>query len=177
MARRPFSEQEIFAIEIEKLPSMAQNLLISSAEPPECKGFKMSAKKQTSPEPHSSDDATSNNRRNLLKAAASMAPFVGTLPSGAALANASSVQCALFQQAEAAQGRPNPISTSTDTYYRVPAKQWSARLPPEFQPVTVYQFTALDYSTVVRVHADGNNIEIPAPPTTNRLPVQQTSIY
>jgi len=136
----------------------------------------MNSNQQTSHQPSPNGGEPSNNRRNLLKAAATMAPFVGTLPSGAALANASSVQCALFQQAEATQGRPNPITTAEDTYYRVAAKQWTTGLPPNFDPVTVFQFTALDNSTVVRVDADGNNVVIPAPPN-DQPPNNAADVY
>jgi len=163
-------------------PLYKQNIENSGARPatvvlrpPECKGFEMNSDKHTSHEPLPSAGELSSNRRNLLKAAASMAPFVGTLPSGAALANASSVQCALFLQGEAAEPRPNPATTSMDNYYRVAAKQWITSFPPLFEPATVYQFTALGTSTVVRVDANGNNLTIP--PTNPNPPSGAVDVY
>jgi hypothetical protein len=141
----------------------------------------MNSDKETSYEPHISVGEPSSNRRNLLKAAASMAPFVGTLPSGAALANASSVQCAIFLQGEAAEGRPIPISDSPDHFYRVPAKQWTTRIPPNFEPGTVYQFTPLSTPgasppPAVRVDGSGNALEIPPPPD-DQIPSDAVDVY
>lgn len=131
---------------------------------PECKGFEMNSDKQISYELHTSASEPSSNRRNLLKAAATIAPFIGTLPSGAALANASSVQCALLLQQEAGAGRPIPAKSAPDNFYRVAAKTWDIRLPPTLEPAPVYQFTALDESTVVRVDGSGNTLTVTGDP-------------
>ena len=106
-----------------------------------------------------------NNRRSLLKAAASVAPFVGTLPSGAALANASAAQCAIDQQTQAAMGKPLPeVPPDSDNYVRVRAITWFGDNPTGGAPIKFYQFTALDGTTSVRVDSKGNRFPIPGGP-------------
>lgn len=65
----------------------------------------------------------SASRRRLLKAAARSAPLIATLPSGAALANASAFQCLEKLQDLAGDGLPaGAVPPSTDRYVRVQAK-------------------------------------------------------
>lgn len=63
----------------------------------------------------------STNRRRLLKAAATSAPLMATLPSGAALANASAFHCLVGMQGEAG-GVANEV-IELDGFIRVPARR------------------------------------------------------
>ncbi|WP_200242146.1 hypothetical protein [Thiohalocapsa halophila] len=68
----------------------------------------------------SPDTPESGRRRSLLKAAASAAPVIATLPSGEALANASALQCVINEQNQA--GPPVTVDIPVpddDTYVRV----------------------------------------------------------
>jgi len=77
-------------------------------------------------------------RRHLLKTAAAAAPIIATLPSGAALAQASSVQCAAKLQADPliepaapfAPATDNPLaSTTNDQWVQVEADYWYRESP------------------------------------------------
>jgi hypothetical protein len=61
----------------------------------------------------------SQARRKLLKAAASAAPVIATLPSGEALAMTSSLQCVINEQDDSNKSQPSPIVTDADKYVRV----------------------------------------------------------
>lgn len=64
---------------------------------------------------------TSTRRRALLRAAASAAPVMATLPNGAALASASTLQCVTVEQAgNNAQGLVPDVFL--DNYMRIPGK-------------------------------------------------------
>jgi hypothetical protein len=94
----------------------------------------------------STDDAISRRRRGLLKAAASAAPFIATLPSGEALAAASAPHCVINRQ----NGRdtPSPVVFDPvppeDHYIRIPGSvQDYLIFDPSvgFGPITVFHLT------------------------------------
>jgi hypothetical protein len=94
----------------------------------------------------SSDDAISRRRRGLLKAAASAAPFIATLPSGEALAAASAPHCVINRQ----NGRdtPSPVVFDPvppgDHYIRIPGSVQDYLIfdaSVGFGPITVFRFT------------------------------------
>jgi hypothetical protein len=62
-------------------------------------------------------------RRKLLKAAASAAPVIATLPSGEALAMTSSLQCVIHEQDNSNKPQPNPVVVNADQYVRVPGRR------------------------------------------------------
>jgi hypothetical protein len=67
-----------------------------------------------------SDSALSTHRRRLLKAAASAAPVIATLPSGEALAAASALQCIINEQDGTKGPAPGQVpSPSPDGYARL----------------------------------------------------------
>lgn len=75
------------------------------------------------PNPDTTEDAVSEQRRRLLKAAATAAPVIATLPSGAAFANASVHQCVDFH-ANREQSPANGflyIPAGPDAYVRAEA--------------------------------------------------------
>lgn len=76
---------------------------------------------QSSPRP-ANPPTMSASRRRLLKAAARSAPLIATLPSGAALANASAFQCLTPLQEAATGGAPDGALPSPDGYLRVLAE-------------------------------------------------------
>jgi hypothetical protein len=85
-------------------------------------------------------------RRRLLRAAASAAPLVATLPSGAALATASTYQCILDDK-DASDGltknRGGDFVTSLDHWARVPAKRtvWTKTENSTTTTVRAYRFS------------------------------------
>jgi hypothetical protein len=102
----------------------------------------------------SSDDAISRRRRGLLKAAASAAPFIATLPSGEALAAASAPHCVINRQ----NGRdtPSPVVFDSvpreDHYIRIPGSVQDYRISDASVgsgPITVFQFTIEGNSVTV----------------------------
>jgi hypothetical protein len=123
-------------------------------------------------------------RRSLLKAAASVAPVLATLPNGAALANASAFQCANALLDQANLNNPDeeyagemPVSPSpgvgTDDFYRVAGKTW-VRFEIIGGNTTYYNFTAFDGQNVT-VDINGN-LSTRTPPTT-ATPVQLLVLY
>jgi len=76
-------------------------------------------------------DDVSSVRRRLLRTAASVAPLIATLPSGAALAQGSALNCADKHQLAAASGldRPDAIAASWDSYVRVHGTRTRYRFP------------------------------------------------
>lgn len=76
----------------------------------------------TAPRSGAAEPATSENRRRLLKAAASAAPVIATLQSGAALANASTNQCIVASGAT--DDDAVKISTEPDNWIRRPCLEW-----------------------------------------------------
>ena len=131
--------------------------------------------KLTTPPPSNQSDVSPESaplnlvsRRHLLRAAAVTAPLVATLPSGAAMANASSFQCAVVDQNKLPTAAINP---QDDTFVRVQGKTWTETIAGTGE-VTFYNFTSLDGQDNVTVDADGNRYPTPAP-----LPQTATDIY
>ena len=113
-------------------------------------------------------DDVSLARRQLLRAAASVAPLIATLPSGAALAQASARNCVLLEQEAAERGEEPPaIAASTDSYIRVPGSRTLYEFPydnindeEKAAQRDVYQFTVPGTQRDVSVDAEGNWIDL-----------------
>jgi hypothetical protein len=72
--------------------------------------------------PNADDEGISERRRQMLRAAATAAPLVATLPSGAALANASAFQCIAADKTATDAGEFNFVySVNGTTLVTVPA--------------------------------------------------------
>jgi hypothetical protein len=112
----------------------------------------------------------SARRRQLLKAAASAAPLIATLPSGEALANASALQCVINQQ-EGRGGAPAGVLEapipSDDTFARVPGRilGYKIQLPDgSTQLVRVYQIPELPPGTgTITVYGNNSDLWSDAP--------------
>ena len=110
-------------------------------------------------------DSVSLSRRRLLRTAASAAPLIATLPSGAAMAQASAANCVIEDQEAARRGLPDAIvEPGSDNYIRVPGseKQYlkSTGGGPPFRRITVYEFRVPGSpSRLVSVDKDGNWID------------------
>jgi hypothetical protein len=84
--------------------------------------------------PDEADMAPSGRRRRLLKAAASAAPLIATLPSGEALASASALQCVISEQngdKSQPQGEEPETVPPRDNYARLSGRveQWLVEDP------------------------------------------------
>jgi hypothetical protein len=131
-------------------------------------------------------------RRLLLKAAASAAPLIATLPSGEALANASALQCVINQQTGGNDFplnlRPHPNTDPQDKYtrqlgsldlYRIPDPRPGAT-PGATIVVRINKISELPPGTgEITVYGDNSALNIPAVPpmgswfdTTNPLHVR-----
>jgi hypothetical protein len=79
------------------------------------------------PKPAQGADAPAQDRRRLLRAAATAAPLIATLPSGAALAVASTYQCVDKDKVASTSAADFVASTSLDQWVRVAARrqEWS----------------------------------------------------
>lgn len=124
--------------------------------------------------PETGRSAVWSRRRALLKAAASAAPVIATLPSGAALANASALQCVINQQQ--GQGgapagvleRPLPID---DKFVRVPGSIRGYEIPDPGGSgstllVRVYRIPALPPGSGSDVYVFGDNSDLMSNPPT-----------
>jgi hypothetical protein len=69
------------------------------------------SRNQEWPAPEGDNSHPSIRRRQLLRAAASAGPLIATLPSGAALAQASAVQCAVAEQEAVASDQPAGVQS------------------------------------------------------------------
>ena len=100
----------------------------------------MSEKIKAQRSEHAAENGPSLDRRRLLKASAFAAPIIATLPSGAAMANASASACIIkdFNNTHGS-GLAGYRSSAEgpDQYLRVPAKLYSARKTGSSQ--TVYE--------------------------------------
>jgi len=113
-------------------------------------------------------DDVSLARRQLLRTAASVAPLIATLPSGAALAQASASNCVLLEQEAAEKGEEPPaIAASTDSYIRVPGSRTLYEFPydnindeEKGTQKEVYEFTVPGTQRNVSVDAQGNWIDL-----------------
>jgi len=114
-------------------------------------------------------DDVSLARRQLLRTAASVAPLIATLPSGAALAQASALNCADKQREAAASGldQPDAIAASMDGYIRVHGTRTRYRFP--FDNINdeekaaerdVYEFAVPGTHRPVTVDVEGNWIDL-----------------
>jgi hypothetical protein len=130
---------------------------------------------------HRDEEATglagevSSRRRDILKAAATAAPLVATLPSGEALAGASAMQCAINQQ-EVDLGFPEGIVPKTtppqDSYARVEGRiqVWEITDPDDPGQtifVKIYRIPDLN-GDLVYVYGDNTDLgttSLPAPGT------------
>jgi len=91
-------------------------------------------------------------RRHLLKTAATAAPFIATLPSGAALAQASSVQCAAKLQA----APPSDLaSDADDQWVRIPADYWDRTNGTTTIPAGLYYRYPVNNPTTTIYSGDG----------------------
>lgn len=106
-------------------------------------------------------------RRRFLKLAATAAPLVATLPSGAARAMGSSSQCILDAIGASDNGNVAPVSSwlppTSDTYIRQEGQQVSfsredqTTFPPTIETRTAFHIAALDSGSVQRYWlADGS---------------------
>jgi hypothetical protein len=102
------------------------------------------------------------SRRHLLKAAASTAPLIATLPSGAALAQASAINCVIEEQGQAVDGLPTAIDPAGDSYIVVTGESWYyVGLPGGVSDRRVYFFDTLgDPPVRVQVDSDGNWVDV-----------------
>jgi hypothetical protein len=136
------------------------------------------AKAEHSPEHRIGDAAAlaediSSRRRDILKAAATAAPLVATLPSGEALANASALQCVINQK-EGKEGFPDGrvASPPNDTYKRITGfiERW--RIPNPSDPsvtILVFVYRVTDpLGQEVTVYGDNTDQGIPTLPAEGR---------
>jgi len=119
-------------------------------------------------------DDVSLARRQLLRAAASVAPLIATLPSGAALAQASASNCVIEEQQAAESGldQPEAITASKDKYVRVKGtrrKYTFARTSIHFDNINdsetaeakeVYEFVVPGTRRNVSVDEQGNWVDL-----------------
>jgi hypothetical protein len=132
--------------------------------------------KETSPSPaqdHRHDEVASTDRRRLLRAAVSAAPIIATLPSGAALAQASTSHCILDSITQSATATdavavPNCSTGAGDGWLRLCASR--ARFK---QGASTFVFalnfgTAGWYNETTGVLLDGTWTQQPTPAITYR---------
>jgi hypothetical protein len=109
----------------------------------------------------------SERRRSLLKAAASAAPVIATLPSGAALANASSLQCVISEQNG---DKPPPQGTEApqaDNYARLDVDSYTEvwRIQDPTNPASQI------FVRVFHVKIDGEDIYVYGNNTAAGVPI------
>ncbi len=121
-------------------------------------------------EPPSDNAPASRMRRGLLKAAATAAPVIATLPSGEALANASTLNCVIAEQ-DGSKPSPQPVTSSADEYARFLGKiqLWVWTITTSGgdlqQTAIIYEMRIPDSGGVdklVRVYGQGNPDTLPA---------------
>jgi hypothetical protein len=110
------------------------------------------------PAPEGGSGHPSIRRRQLLRAAASAGPLIATLPSGAALAQASAVNCAVAEQEASVGDQPAPVQNVLIDDKRVriagEVRLYQSKTDPKDQPLVYYIPAGTIAPTEIFVYGD-----------------------
>lgn len=143
-----------------------------SKQPPNQTGNRLTrAEAKAAARSGSPDTPASGRRRSLLKAAASAAPVIATLPSGEALANASALQCVINVQQDnnPPEALVSPTLPDEDTWARVVGEiqTWTINNPdssegaPDEIAVQVYHIPRSGDATNIYVYGQNSAVGVP----------------